>query len=74
MSHFLVIYDKTRPGATEVECIDDPSDAQRRLFEVEEELRGDPDRGVVLLVAEREADLHRTHAHYFQTLDELVAS
>ena len=44
-----------------------------RLFELEDELADDPDRGVVLLVAEREEDLRATHGHYFATVDELLA-
>jgi hypothetical protein len=72
MSHFVVIYSKIRPGEADVERIDDAQEAQRRLFEVEQELRADPDRGVVLLVAEREEDLHHTHGHYFKSLGELV--
>ncbi len=72
MSHFLVIYDRRRQGPPKVERIDDARAAQLRLFELEDELRGDRDRGVVMLMAEREEDLHRTHAHYFKTRDELL--
>ena len=71
MSYFLVIHHRSAPAT--VERLEDPGDAQRRLFELEHELRDDPDRGVVLLVAEREEDLRRTHAHYFtESLDELM--
>jgi hypothetical protein len=72
MSHFLVIFDRTKPGDASVERIDGAHEAQLRLFQVEQELRDDPDRGVVLLVAEREEDLHRTHGHYFKSLEELT--
>jgi hypothetical protein len=41
------------------------------LVEAEEELRG-TDYGVVLLVADDEETLRRTHAQYFETFDELL--
>ncbi len=64
MSYFLVIHHRRDPAR--VERVEDPEEAQRRLFELERELRADPDRGVVLLVAEREEDLVHTHSHYFK--------
>ncbi|MDQ2981148.1 MAG: hypothetical protein M3R26_02340 [Actinomycetota bacterium] len=72
MSHFLVIYDRRRQAAPTVEEIADHKEAQERLFEIESQLRLDPDRGVVLLVADREEDLRKTHAQYFEHLDELT--
>lgn len=72
MSHFLVIYDRKRRHPPKVERIDDARAAQLRLFELEDELRGDPDQAVVMLMAAREEDLHRTHAHYFKSRDELI--
>jgi len=73
MSHFLVTFDRKRRSAPEVERIEDAQEAQERLFAVERELRaGNPDRGVVLLVAEREEDLVKTHGQYFKTVDELT--
>lgn len=71
MSHFLVIYDRHRRIDPTVERVEDAHAAQERLFEVEHELRGDPDRGVVLLVAQREDDLPKTHGQYFKSFDEL---
>lgn len=71
MTHFLVIYERTRLTRPRVERIEDATEAQHRLFEIEEELRHDPDHGVVLLVAEREEELEATHAQYFKTFDEL---
>ena len=72
MSHFLVIYDRDRRTAPRVEEIDDPEEAVARLFQVEDELRSDPDRGIVMLVADDEATIRQTHAHYFKSLDELL--
>lgn len=72
MSHFLVIYDRKRRAEPQIERIEDAHEAQSRLFQIEDELRGDPDRGVVLLVAEREEHLRKTHGHYFKSVDELM--
>ncbi len=74
MSHFLVIYNRRRGVEPQVERIDDQREAQERLFQIEDDLVGDPDRGVVLLVAEREEDLRETHGHYFATVDQLFAT
>jgi hypothetical protein len=65
MSHFLVFYDRSRQGAPDVEQIDDPARAVERLLEAEREIANDPQRGVVMLVADHLDDLKRTHAHYF---------
>jgi hypothetical protein len=70
MSYFLVIYDRRQRHAPDVERVDDPGEAQRRLFDLARELRDD--RGVVLLVADREEDLVRTHGHHFRSMDELM--
>ena len=73
MSYFLVIFDRHRRKIdTEVERIEDPDRAVRRLFELEEQLQTPGDRGVVLLVADDEEDLRRTHAQYFKSFDELL--
>lgn len=71
MSHFLVIYDRTGRTETHVERVDNPGSAVTRLFEVEGAL-ANTDQGVVLLVADSEDDLRRTHAHYFKSIDELL--
>ena len=48
MSYFLVIFDRHRRKIdTEVERIEDPDRAVRRLFELEEQLQTPGDRGVV---------------------------
>jgi hypothetical protein len=72
MSHFLVIFDRRRRADAEVQQIEDAQEAMERLFEIERELRGDSDRGVVLLVADDEQTIRATHAHYFRSFDELV--
>ncbi len=73
MSHFLVIFDRKRRRDPDVERIEDASEAQERLFEMERVLRHDPERGVVLLIAEREEDLSKTHGQYFKAVDDLAS-
>lgn len=72
MSHFVIIFDRHRRVPPEIEEYEDAVRAQVRLFEAEGELRGDPDRGVVLLFAENEEQLRRTHGSFFFGLDELL--
>jgi hypothetical protein len=72
VSHYLVIFDRRRGVASTVERYDDPDEAQARLFETETELRDDPDRGVILLFAESEASLRRTHGSLFLEFDDLI--
>lgn len=72
MSHFVVIFDRLHPGSPKVERYDDADLAQSRLFEVEFELSDDPEHGVVLLYAESEESLVRTHGSFFLDLDELL--
>jgi hypothetical protein len=74
MSHFVIIFDRRRPGLPSIEEFDDADRAQARLFEAERELLGDPTRGVVLLYAENEESLRHTHGSYFRDLDELLES
>jgi hypothetical protein len=72
MSNFLVFYSRKRQEEPRVERVDDSDEAVRRLLDAERKLAGDPLHGVVLLVAEDEADLRRTHSHYFSSVEELV--
>jgi len=46
--------------------------ATERLFATEARLRDDPDHGVVLLYAEDEESLRKTHGSYFLGFDELL--
>ena len=72
MSHFLVIFDRRRRDDPQVVEVDDALEAQQQLFALERELRADPERGVVLLVAERIEDLKATHGQYFPSVDQLT--
>lgn len=72
MSHFLVFYSHEHSEDPRVERIEDAAEAVRRLLEAEHELAGDRSHRVVMLVADDEDDLRRTHAHYFESFEELL--
>lgn len=70
MTHFLLTYDRVEQHASIVSFEDgllafDAFDARER------ELLGDERYEVVLLAAEREEDLHVTHANFFTKGDML---
>lgn len=72
MTYFLLIFRKRGGGQPLVERYEDAHEAARKLLETEARLRDDPDHGVVLLYAEDEASLRRTHGTYFLDFDELL--
>jgi hypothetical protein len=72
MSLFLLTFTRGASIDPEIERFEDPEKAMRKFADRERELRGS-DRGVVLLIAENEETLRRTHSHYFETADELLA-
>jgi hypothetical protein len=72
VSHFLVFYSRLGDEQARVERIEDPADGVLRLLEAERSLAEDPDHGVVMLVADDEDDLRRTHSHYFASVEDLV--
>jgi hypothetical protein len=70
MSLFLLTFHRRKLAApTLVEL--EPDGALFRLVEAEEGLRG-TEYGAVLLVADDEEALRRTHSQYFETFDELL--
>ena len=71
MTLFLLKFDR-KDRSVEVEELDD-ADVLDRLFEAEQLLRDQPQMEVVLLTAEDEGDLRRTHSRYFESVDELLA-
>jgi hypothetical protein len=72
VSYFLVIFDRRRQREASVERIEDEDLALARLFTLEDQLRGSANgQGVVLLVADDEEEIRRTHSHYFKSFDEL---
>ena len=71
MTLFLLIFDREKRQAT-VQEIADGDGVMARLFEAESRLRTEPALEVVLLTAADEDDLRRTHARYFESIDELL--
>jgi hypothetical protein len=72
MSHFLVFYSREQSEEPRVERIEDSTEAVRRLLQAEHALAGDRSHRVVMLVADDEEDLRRTHAHYFESVEDLL--
>jgi hypothetical protein len=69
MSFFLLRF--TRKGREpNIERFENSDEALERLFEEERRTFG-TEEGVVLLVADDEASLRETHAHYFESLGSL---
>ena len=73
MSHFLVFYSRNRNDDPRVVLVEDERDAVRQLLEAERRLADNPSQGVVMLVADNEADLRRTHSHYFESIEDLLS-
>lgn len=67
---FLLTFNRRSRAVTVDEL--PPDDAAQMLVDAEAAARSDPDVQVVLLSAADEADLRRTHARYFETVDELL--
>jgi hypothetical protein len=72
VAHFLLVYN--RAAGQLVRSTQYPSDSQalRARFDAEREFKGRPEIEVVVLTAESEEDLLRTHGRYFLGLGELV--
>ncbi len=75
MNSFLLVYDQKlgeliRPIAAFNESEGDA--ALRRRFELEREYRGQKDVEIVVLGAESEAAIRKTHGRYFKTVSELL--
>ena len=75
MRHFVLVYDQ-RLGhlVAPIEVFDDSAAGVARRFELERLHRHDNAIEVVLLGAETEDQLRRTHSRYFKTADEIIAS
>lgn len=71
MTLFLLKFDR-KDRTVEVEELDSVH-VLDRLFEAEQLLRDQPEMEVVLLTAQDEGDLRRTHSRYFESVDELLA-
>ena len=71
MSHFLLIYHRAHRDQPTIRKFKDAAEALACLEKEEQTL--DPEHGAVLLFADDEQDLRRTHGHYFTSLDDLLA-
>jgi hypothetical protein len=71
MRTFLLIFDR-RTSTVEVTPIEESDSIAARLHEAEARLIKEPNLEVVLLTAADEDDLRKTHARYFETIDELL--
>ncbi len=72
MSYFLITYSRRGGEDPVLERFEDAAEAATKLLEAEARLRGDLVHGVVLLYADDEASLRRTHGSYFLDFDELL--
>lgn len=74
--YFVLVYDQQQRAVRKLEPYPGSAaeGALARRFELEREYREQPELEVVLLGAESEADLRRTHARYFKSLQELAAA
>lgn len=66
MTYFLLTYDRDAGTAAAVTPFADSEVAMDRYYELELEHLASPSIEVVLLTADQESDLHRTHGRYFR--------
>ena len=75
MAFFLITFNRKGSRSPQVEAYENSVEAMERFVAAERLHRDNDDGlGVVLLIAEDEATLRRTHSHYFATTDELLRS
>jgi hypothetical protein len=74
VKHFVLVYDQ-RLGrlVAPIEDFADSDTGMKRRFELEREHRSEPTIEVVMLSAESEVQIRRTHSRYFKTTAELIA-
>lgn len=75
MKYYVLIYDQ-RDGDLQIEAFPEGAGdaALARRFELERQEREHPEKEVVMLGADSEADLRRTHARYFDSVEKLAAA
>jgi hypothetical protein len=73
MTHILVVYDRVSGRLVREAEFARRTDALHERFVVERAYQGQPNVEVVVLSARTRADIQRTHARYFESLDELAA-
>jgi hypothetical protein len=71
VSLFLLIFDRDK-HTVDVTLLGDRETSLETLFKAEATIRDHPEREIVLLTADDEDDLRRTHARYFESFDELL--
>lgn len=76
MKYFILVYDQHQRKIRDLEVFPEGSsrEALERRFELEHESLREPSLEVVMLSAESEADLERTHARYFKTVERLASA
>ena len=69
MTYFVVVYERVRGSLEEVSPFPSSADALKERFRMEQTR---PDAEIVVLAAQSEKDLRRTHSRYFSSVDELL--
>jgi hypothetical protein len=74
MKRFVLIYDRGSQVVESLAEYDSQTLALQARWDAEDLYRHRPDVEIVLFLVDSEAALRRTHARYFTTLTDLVAS
>lgn len=72
MKHFLVIYNRSEGRIVRRRAYRGAPDALRARFSAEREFKGQPDIEVVVLGGESWRSVQRTHARYFNRVQDLA--
>jgi hypothetical protein len=72
MAHFLLIYDRSAGKLLRKERFESNQDALAARFAAERESHRGQELEIVVISAESESDLHRSHGRYFMTPEELA--
>ena len=68
MRHFVVVYQRRRGLVINMREFDDRSQAFDQRWAMDAEYQADPDVEIVVLSADSEEDLHKTHGRYFKSV------
>ena len=74
MNHYLIVFDRSRSVILRNEAFSTRQAALQARFEAERELGRDSDIEVVVLGADSQETLRRTHSRYFRGLRQLFDS
>jgi hypothetical protein len=72
VKYFLIVYDQMAGSVERLEAFEDRAIALDVRFRLEQEFRDSPAIEVIVLGAQDESDLVRTHARYFRSVSELA--